>query len=1096
MKRHRDVELLAYLDGELSPEERARVEAHLAECPACREELARLEALSHDLDVTFEAALDPIRLPGAAETRIRETLRARLDRPRGWWFVRRNWGLLVQAVMALLVVIAFIGAYPSLELTRERADDEPPLAPQEMLVLGQERLAPGSRGALRVVVRSTDTLLPVTGAAVTISLRAGGTVRQLFSGLTGPDGTTDATFAVPPELEGRADLIVETTSAAGTERIVRPIEISRSYKLLLTLDKPAYRPGQTLHLRALALDALDLRPATSAAVVFEILDPDGERIVRAGAPTSDFGIASFDFDLPESAPSGDYRVRALLGDTLSQRTLLVDDYELPPFRVSVETGQDFYAPEARVTGTVEARHFYGEPLTGTTATLYAYSPDGIQIAAVTGETGPEGRFDFAFNLPRGLAEQEPALVTLEAVVVTEEGDQAGIRDLLPVAPQPILIRAVPGSDELKAGVENSLFLLTSYPDGRPAPATLVVSLGDDERVLETGPYGLAELRFTPERERVELVVTAEDASGATGEAELLFEADALPTTLLLRAERATYEVGETLRMEALTAGLPEGTPVYLDVVRENQMVAALSAPVETGRALFALDLDATLAGSLDLRAYAFVDGAYAFVDGESVGDHRWVVVDPARGVDVEIRADRERYPPGETARLTFTTTLTPTGEPIPAALGISVVDASVYALETAPAAFARLRLLLDQELLAREGALPLERALVEEARDQAAEAAWAGAPGTDFTLEARAALQPADAPRARGELRYTMVPILLIIPLLLTFIVAQGLAVNGVLRRSLRRLGVGLILLTLIIPILALVLVGGAALLNLTGALLALTLLAVVGLLLVVAAHGWYRRDARVQSATGLLTAYLVVGGLLVWLTARGAALALPWIVLIAATYLLLVAGLALLGQGLVLSRHRLAGWLTTALALLLVLLALLLPLVPALRSPLTRTLGDPTLYAGPAGWLTGCAPAPTIVVETVEIETEGETVIVTVVASPTPEPPAEEEAEATEEPIEVTEEPGADDIPTAAPTATPAAPPPEPYPFRLVVPETLYWNPEALTGEEGIYLLQLALPETFGGWRVTALASTRDGEIGSAVYDLPVFTFEEAEGP
>jgi hypothetical protein len=307
---------------------------------------------------------------------------------------------------------------------------------------------------------------------------------------------------------------------------------------------------------------------------------------------------------------------------------------------------------------------------------------------------------------------------------------------------------------------------------------------------------------------------------------------------------------------------------------------------------------------------------------------------------------------------------------------------------------------------------------------------------------------------------------------------------------------VGLILLTLITPILALVLVGGAALLNLTGALLALTLLAVVGLLLVVAAHGWYRRDPRVQSATGLLTAYLVVGGLLVWFAARGAALARPWIVLIAATYLLLVAGLALLGQGLVLSSHRLAGWLTTALALLLVLVALLLPLVPALRSPLTRTLGDPTLYAGPAGWLTGCSPAETVertVVVTEEIEGE-------LVVTATLEPPADEEAEATEEPIEVTEEPEADDLPTAAPTATPAAtpvaPPPEPYPFRLIVPETLYWNPEALTGEEGSYALRLALPESFGGWRVTALASTRDGEIGSAVYDLPVFAFEETEGP
>jgi len=39
-------ELSAYLDGELSPEERAALETHLERCPRCREELASLRAVS------------------------------------------------------------------------------------------------------------------------------------------------------------------------------------------------------------------------------------------------------------------------------------------------------------------------------------------------------------------------------------------------------------------------------------------------------------------------------------------------------------------------------------------------------------------------------------------------------------------------------------------------------------------------------------------------------------------------------------------------------------------------------------------------------------------------------------------------------------------------------------------------------------------------------------------------------------------------------------------------------------------------------------------------------------------------------------------
>lgn len=43
---HTHIQVQAYHDGELSPTQAARVEAHLVSCAACREELAALQALS------------------------------------------------------------------------------------------------------------------------------------------------------------------------------------------------------------------------------------------------------------------------------------------------------------------------------------------------------------------------------------------------------------------------------------------------------------------------------------------------------------------------------------------------------------------------------------------------------------------------------------------------------------------------------------------------------------------------------------------------------------------------------------------------------------------------------------------------------------------------------------------------------------------------------------------------------------------------------------------------------------------------------------------------------------------------------------------
>jgi len=252
-------------------------------------------------------------------------------------------------------------------------------------------------------------------------------------------------------------------------------------------------------------------------------------------------------------------------------------------------------------------------------------------------------------------------------------------------------------------------------------------------------------------------------------------------------------------------------------------------------------------------------------------------------------------------------------------------------------------------------------------------------------------------------------------------------------------------------------------------------LAAVVVLLGGLAVHGWLRRDVRTQLATGLLAAYLAFGGLLVMLAARGGELRTALLMLIAAAFLLAVAALATLGQGLALEGWSRPGRATTLLGLLLIPLVIYLPFVPGLTSDLTRTLGNPVLYAGPVGWLTGCA-APTAAPEVVEVEVtrivekEGETIVeveqVVVTATPTPAPTG---------------------APSAA-TPTPMPGPTEPFPLRQVFPETLYWSAESLTDENGNLALDLPLADNITTWRLTALASTREGELGVAAYDIVAF--------
>ena len=56
------------------------------------------------------------------------------------------------------------------------------------------------------------------------------------------------------------------TSPLGKDSVIQPIQLQQSLQLMLTADKPLYQPGQTIHLRTLALDmatrylAYDLGP--------------------------------------------------------------------------------------------------------------------------------------------------------------------------------------------------------------------------------------------------------------------------------------------------------------------------------------------------------------------------------------------------------------------------------------------------------------------------------------------------------------------------------------------------------------------------------------------------------------------------------------------------------------------------------------------------------------------------------------------------------------------------------------------------------------------------------------------------------------------
>ncbi len=805
---HIELDLLAYLDGELSPAEVQSVEAHIAGCPACATELVELQRLRAGLSTVVPVVYDSIHLPAAAEARIRSALaaeRARQDRARA-----PQAGFLAGLLAAFrplskaaipLVAVFFFG------MVLYAGQLPGPGGAQQTLVLGQDTLAPGSQAALRVVVNNAADNQPVANANVAVQMRQAGLARTLFNGQTDATGSVPVQFQVPADWEGSADLVVATDSDLGQDEVVAPIELQRTYRLLLSSDKPVYQPGETIHLRTLALGAVDSTPASGAVALLEVFDSNGLQLLSQQQQSSEFGIAATDLPLAPDAPLGQYQLRATLGDTVSELSVTLGEAPLPNFLVDVNTGAPFYLPGDTVSGQVDASYFFGKPVGGGQIALRlvglrvgqdpAAGEERLFVEELRGETDAGGSFPFQFQIPDlpddAFGPAGTVELNLEATVTDAAGETQFGWQSLPLAAEPILIAVTPEDGTLRTGVENVVYVLTSYPDGRPAPTTLQVQIGSGAVIEEaTNEFGLAEVRYTPragaEGDRA-VTVTATDAAGLIGATSVLLPLDEALETLLLRTDQALYQVGDTLLMEAIATG--SGPAVFLDVIKGGQTLLTQSALVENGKARLAVDLTPELAGALELNAYQITG------DDAILRDTRVALVDAPEDIQVQIAADQTEYRPGQEAEISVRTAAE--GEGVQTAVGLAVVNEAVYGQTQYQPGFTRAFFLLDQALQASGVAAPAAGQPVDDeilrlraAQQLTAKASWATYSGRQYSLAAQSINQagleanPARE-RAFGLISQGISLALLAASLLAAAIILVGLRRSGVLGQALGR---------------------------------------------------------------------------------------------------------------------------------------------------------------------------------------------------------------------------------------------------------------------------------------------------------------------
>ncbi|WP_232830606.1 alpha-2-macroglobulin family protein [Oceanicella sp. SM1341] len=367
----------------------------------------------------------------------------------------------------------------------------------------------GGADGLHVFARSLGEATPLEGLTVKLLARNNdllGTARTDASGaaLFAPGLTRGAGGMAPAAvtLEGPdgdfAFLSLEDAPLDLSDRGVSGRPAPGPVDVFLSLDRGAYRPGETMHATVLARDA-QAKALPGLPLTAILTRPDGVEATRRLLADAGAGGHVFDAALPAGAMRGTWSLRIHAdpeAPALAETALLVEDFEPERIDFDLTLPDALLDPAALPPLGVTARYLYGAPGAGLEAEgeLVLARTDRLEawpgyrfglaeesIAPVAAPfapgliTGPEGRLSLALPTPE--VPPVSGLLTLTARLRLAEGSGRPVereitRALRPEGPRIGLKPLFEGNLGEGATAAFEAIALAPGADGTLAPATL------------------------------------------------------------------------------------------------------------------------------------------------------------------------------------------------------------------------------------------------------------------------------------------------------------------------------------------------------------------------------------------------------------------------------------------------------------------------------------------------------------------------------------------------------------------------------------------------------------------------------------------------
>ncbi len=457
-------------------------------------------------------------------------------------------------------------------------------------------------------------------------------------------------------------------------------------RLYIQVDKPLYKPGETIWFKTWDLQARTLAGANAAQTsTVELVSPKGATVLKKRLRSASGGSASNDFELPAEVQGGEYTLRATAADgQKAERTVIVSAYEPPRLKKKLEFVKKAYGAGDTVSATVEVRRPTGEALAGKVLAAVV-TVDGVELPRIKVTSNADGGALVKFDLPKILAAGDGLLT----VLVEDGGVTESISKAIPILQKKLQLAFFPEGGKMVAGLPTRLYFEAKTLLGKPADVEgrLVDDLGNAVAAFATVKNGLGRIEFTP-------------ATGRSYHAEVtrpssITEKVALPLAEAKGCVMRTYDdfdgQDKTLRVGVRCTERQRVTVAA--TVRDNLLDVG---SIEAGDA--APGVIHLAAADTSLARAAGVARITVFDQNLDPLAERLVFRNRRARLQVHAELDKKAYAPRGQVALTLTTRDPSSGRAVPAELALSVVDDTVISFADDKSGHLLSKLLLEPEL--------------------------------------------------------------------------------------------------------------------------------------------------------------------------------------------------------------------------------------------------------------------------------------------------------------------------------------------------------------------------------------------------------------